>query len=211
MLHKSPKLISPKTIQLIQELQALPELKAFCLVGGTALTLQLGHRNSIDIDLFTQLDFIADDLEALLKPRFDFKTTLSKNNTVLAVVNGIKTDFIKHDYRLIQPPITEEGITFLSKPDIAAMKLHTIIQSGQRLKDFIDIYFLLEHFSLRQMIGFFTGKYTYTNPVIALKAVTFFDEIDETINPPKLLRPLPIRQIKKRILDAAKKPDKVFG
>jgi len=54
----------------------------------------------------------------------------------------------------VRPPITEEGITFLSKEDIAAMKLNAIINSGQRLKDFIDIYFLLEYFSIEDMLGF---------------------------------------------------------
>lgn len=55
MPHKNPLIISPHTFQLIQQLQSLPELAGFYLVGGTALALQLGHRNSIDIDLFSQI------------------------------------------------------------------------------------------------------------------------------------------------------------
>ncbi|MBS1681218.1 MAG: nucleotidyl transferase AbiEii/AbiGii toxin family protein [Bacteroidetes bacterium] len=210
MLHKSPNIISPKTFSLIQELQCIPELKEFYLVGGTALALQLGHRNSIDIDLFSQNDFTPEELGALLKAKYTFQATLSKTNTLLAVVNDIKTDFIKHDYPFIKPPITEEGITFLGKEDIAAMKFHAIIQSGKRLKDFIDIYYLLEHFCMKQMVEFFTAKYTYSNPMIALKAVNFFDEIDESIDPPKLLKPLPVSLIKKRIREATQKPLKIY-
>lgn len=210
MLHKTSSIISPKTFSLIQELQCIPELKEFYLVGGTALALQLGHRNSIDIDLFTQKDFTPEEMETLLKVKYSFQATLAKANTLLAVVNGIKTDFIKHDYPFIKPPVTEEGITFLSKEDIAAMKFHAIIQSGKRLKDFIDIYYLLEHFSMKQMVEFFSTKYTYSNPMIALKAVNFFDEIDESIDPPKLLKPLQVAQIKKRIQEATQKPLKVF-
>ena len=60
MLHKDPFIIAPATFQLIQELQNLPELKSFVLVGGTSLALQLGHRNSIDIDLFTHKEFDPD-------------------------------------------------------------------------------------------------------------------------------------------------------
>ncbi len=210
MLHKTSSIISPKTFSLIQELQCIPELKEFYLVGGTALALQLGHRNSIDIDLFTQKDFTPEEMETLLKVKYSFQATLAKANTLLAVVNGIKTDFIKHDYPFIKPPVTEEGITFLSKEDIAAMKFHAIIQSGKRLKDFIDIYYLLEHFSMKQMVEFFSTKYTYSNPMIALKAVNFFDEIDESIDPPKLLKPLQVAQIKKRIREATQKPLKVF-
>ena len=66
MLHKKPFIIAPKTFKLIQQLQAVPELKEFYLVGGTALALQLGHRNSIDIDLFTKNEFEAADLISLL-------------------------------------------------------------------------------------------------------------------------------------------------
>jgi len=211
MLHKEKTIISPDTFRLIQQLQQLPELKEFYLVGGTALALQLGHRNSIDIDLFSQNDFNAEEIEEIITPTFSFKATLSKRNTVLAVINNIKTDFIKHAYPLILPPITEEGITFFSKQDITAMKLHAIIQSGKRLKDFIDIYFLLQHFSLKQMLNFFARKYTYTNPMVALKAVNFFDDIDENIDPPKLLKPLPLKEIKRRIHEATLKPDKIFS
>ena len=210
MLHKNPLIISPHTFQLIQQLQSLRELTGFYLVGGTSLALQLGHRDSIDIDLFTQNNFTAAEIEDALKGKHDFTATLARNNTVLAVVDKVKTDFIKHDYPFILPPVTQEGITYLSKEDIAAMKLHAIIQSGKRLKDFIDIYFLLQHFSMNQLIEFFVKKYSYTNPLIALKAVTYFDDIDENIDPPKLLQPLPLQVIKKRILQAAQKPYTTF-
>jgi hypothetical protein len=210
MLHKDFFIISPQTFTLIQELQQLPELKDFFLVGGTSLALQPGHRNSIDIDLFTQNDFTAEEIEELLKTKYTYTATLARKNTVLAVINNIKTDFIKHAYPLILPPITEDGITFLSKEDIAAMKFHAIIQSGKRLKDFIDIYYLLQHFNMQQMIGFFTQKYSYSNPMIAMKAVNYFDEIDENIDSPKLLALITLKQIKVRIQEATQKPSKIF-
>ena len=210
MLHKDPSVIAPATFKLIQQLQSIPELKEFYLVGGTALALQLGHRNSIDIDLFTKNNFEPGDIENALDNKFTFSATLARQGTLLAVVNSIKTDFIKHNYELLYPPITEEGISFFCKEDIAAMKIHAIIQSGKRLKDFIDIYFLLQHFSLKQMIDFFSAKYKYTNPMIAMKAINFFDDIDENIDPPKLLRPLPLKKITSRIREATLKPDKIF-
>ena len=110
----------------------------------------------------------------------------------------------------MRPPITEEGITFLSKEDIAAMKLNAIINSGQRLKDFIDIYFLLEHFSIKDMLDFFETKYPNTNPLIALKAVSYFGDIDETADPPKLPKPLPLKKITERINKAVIKANKIF-
>lgn len=210
MFHKDPFIIAPETFRLIQQLQAITELKEFYLVGGTALALQLGHRNSIDIDLFTKNEFEPDYIINLLQPGYKVTTTLSRKGTLLSVVNNIKTDFIRHNYPLLKTPITEEGITFLSKEDIAGMKFHAIIQSGKRLKDFIDVYFLLQHFSMNQMIEFFTQKYTYSNPMIAMKAINFFGDIDQNLDPPKMLKPLPLKKITDRIQQATQKPDKIF-
>ena len=210
MRHKQPSIVNSKTFKLIQELQALPQLQEFFLVGGTSLALQLGHGNSIDIDLFCLADFNPDEIAVLIKPLYQIEEIYKRHNSVIFLINNIKTHFIKHDYPLVNPPITEGGITFLGKEDIAAMKLHAIIQSGQRLKDFIHIYFLLEYFSMSQMIAFFEKKYAYGNPMIALNAVNF-DKVDERADPPKLLKPISLAQIKKRIQSATKNADKIFS
>lgn len=202
MLHKDSFVVLPSTFQLISELQSLPILNEFYLVGGTALALQLGHRNSIDIDLFTQNDFDVNELITKLSQRYQVISTYNRENTLLSTVNDIKVDFIGHNYPFVKLPITEEGITFLSKEDIAAMKLNAISNSGKRLKDFIDVYFLLEHFTLHEMIEFYTIKYPNFNPLIPLKAINYFDDIDPAIDPPKLRNKLPLNEIQKRINDS---------
>jgi hypothetical protein len=211
MLHKDPFIVKPATFKLIQQLQALPELREFYLVGGTALALQLGHRNSIDIDLFTKNDFTPESLLKFLESAFSIQPSFATKNTLLSIINSIKVDFICHAYPLVLPPITEEGITFLSLQDIAAMKLNAISNSGKRLKDFIDVYFLLEHFSLKEMIEFYTIKYPRFNPLIALKAINYFEDIDPAIDPPKLRAKLPLSEIKKRIQDSVLHSRKKFG
>ncbi len=211
MLHKDPFIVKPATFKLIQQLQALPELREFYLVGGTALALQLGHRNSIDIDLFTKNDFTPESLLKFIQSAFSIQPSFATKNTLLSIINSIKVDFICHAYPLVLPPITEEGITFLSLQDIAAMKLNAISNSGKRLKDFIDVYFLLEHFSLKEMIEFYTIKYPRFNPLIALKAINYFEDIDPAIDPPKLRAKLPLSEIKKRIQDSVLHSRKKFG
>jgi hypothetical protein len=211
MLHKDPFIVKPATLKLIQQLQALPEFREFYLVGGTALALQLGHRNSIDIDLFTKNDFTPESLLKFLESAFSIQPSYAAKNTLLSIINSIKVDFICHAYPLVLPPITEEGITFLSLQDIAAMKLNAISNSGKRLKDFIDVYFLLEHFSLNEMIEFYTIKYPRFNPLIALKAISYFDDIDPAIDPPKLKAKLPLSEIKKRIQDSVLHSRKKFA
>jgi Nucleotidyl transferase AbiEii toxin, Type IV TA system len=210
MLHKDPFVIAPETFKLIQELQAIPELSDFNLVGGTTLALLLGHRNSIDIDLFTTNNFSDVELKEVLSNSYSVQQIFSKKNALLTNINNIKVDFISHPYPIIKPIISEEGIRMLSMEDICAMKLHAITNSGQRLKDFIDIYFLLEHFSMRQMLDFYEAKYPLMNSVIALRAITFFDDIDPDIDPPKMLKPISIDKIKKRITDAVISSNKTF-
>jgi Nucleotidyl transferase AbiEii toxin, Type IV TA system len=210
MLCKDPFVIKPETFELIQELQKLDFLKGFYLVGGTALALKLGHRNSIDIDLFTQNEFDDNELLENLLEKFKLELVYNRKNTIICSINNVKTDFIRHNYTLIKNPVTEEGISYLSLEDICAMKLHAIQNSGKRLKDFIDIYFLLEYFSLNQMLEFYDLKYKHSNRLIALRAVNYFDEIDPNIDPPILKKPLPITKIKKRIQDAVLHGNKIF-
>lgn len=199
MLHKDPFLIHPETFELIQHLQAIPELNKFYLVGGTSLALQIGHRNSIDIDLFTNEPFETNEVIDLLRERFSVEISSQKKNSLFTFVNDVKTDFIRHNYALLNAPIKEEGISFLSAADISAMKLNAIINSGKRSKDFVDIYFLLEHFSLNEMIGFFETKYPHMNAVIALKSLSYFEDIDPEMDPPKLRTKLPLSKIRQRI------------
>jgi hypothetical protein len=211
MLHKDPFIIKTATFQLIQQLQSLPELKEFYLVGGTALALQLNHRNSIDIDLFTSNDFQNDTIiNHITSHQFDFDVKFNFKNTIIGFINEVKVDFICHAYPLVLPPFTEEGITFLSLQDIAAMKLNAISNSGKRLKDFIDVYFLLEHFSLHEMIEFYTVKYPRFNPLIPLKAINYFDDIDLAIDPPQLREKLALSKIKERIQDSVLHSRKKF-
>ncbi|MCF2490414.1 nucleotidyl transferase AbiEii/AbiGii toxin family protein [Dyadobacter sp. CY347] len=198
MLHKDPFIIDPETFQLIQQIQALPELSKFYLVGGTSLALQIGHRNSIDIDLFTNEPFDVEEVIDLLQVKFTIEVSSKKGNSLFTFINNVKTDFIRHNYALINAPIKEEGISFLSAADISAMKLNAIINSGKRLKDFVDIYFLLQQFSLNEMIGFFEIKYPHMNAVIALKSLSYFEDIDLEMDPPKLRAKLPLSQIKQR-------------
>lgn len=211
MLHKDPFIVETATFELIQKLQKLPELKEFYLVGGTALALQLDHRNSIDIDLFSQNNFQNEKIiNHIVANAFVFDVKFNFENTIIGFIEKVKVDFIRHGYPFVNPPITEEGITYLSKEDIAAMKLNAISNSGKRLKDFIDVYFLLEHFSLGQMIEFYTIKYPNFNPLIPLKAINYFGDIDPAIDPPKLRKKLSLTEIKKRINDSVLHSKKKF-
>lgn len=176
MLYKET--VESTTLELLNSLQSQPYLKGFYLVGGTALALRIGHRRSVDLYLFSNFSFDVVQLLENLTADYNFDLFFSANNTIKGSIDNVKVDFLSHRYAYIGEPIVEEEIEMLSLQDIIAMKLNAISGSGQRVKDFIDIFYLNRSFSIEQMIGFYKKKYTQYNEVSVLKSLVYFDDID---------------------------------
>jgi Nucleotidyl transferase AbiEii toxin, Type IV TA system len=176
MLQK--KAIERGTLDLIINLQKQDYLKDFYLVGGTGLALIYDHRKSIDIDLFCNKDFDTYRIIDRLSSDFNFTLLFSEKNTIRGSINSVSVDLIAHKYPYIQPQLQVGGISMLSIADIAAMKLNAIASSGQRIKDFVDIYYLLKEYSFSDLILFYTQKYNQHNPVNLLKGLVYFDDVD---------------------------------
>ena len=153
MLHLET--ITPETLALIRELQEDEIMKGFNLVGGTTLALLIGHRMSEDIDLFSESPFDSSKLAEHLKDKYKAENIRTLKNAVFCFIRDVKVDILTHQYPLINPVINEGGIRMVSLEDIGAMKLNVITDSGRRLKDFIDMYSLLEHRSLRDFFDFY--------------------------------------------------------
>lgn len=175
MLHTET--VSGTTLELIKQLQSDPVLKNFILVGGTALSLQLGHRISIDIDFFTTQEFDVKQMLEHIEQNYGFQEQYSYTNTLKGIINGVFVDFLRHNYKNITEPLNIKGIKMASLQDIAAMKVNAITGNGTRVKDFIDIYFLLKEFSFSDIIGFYKTKYNFRNDFHAIKSLTYFDDI----------------------------------
>lgn len=170
--------VEKRTLELLKQLQSQSELSDFHLAGGTALALYLGHRKSIDLDLFTPYPFDTTRLEHSLVTKFGFQGDYSEQNTLKGRIDDVKIDCITHPYPLLQNPLEEEGIRLYSQPDIIAMKLSAIADNGSRLKDFIDIAYLSTRYSFQEMLGFYVQKFPTSSPLRPLKGITYFDDID---------------------------------
>ena len=129
MLHKET--VDQSTLELLTGLQQKEYLKGFHLVGGTALALMIGHRKSVDLDLFSNFSF--DTVQILENLSSDFSYTLffSANNTLKGSINQVQVDILAHRFPLINEPLMSENISTLSIEDIAAMKLCNL---GKRTK-----------------------------------------------------------------------------
>lgn len=209
MLHKET--VSKEMWELLQRLMKDEMLKDFNLVGGTSLSLQIGHRLSIDIDLFTTNGF---DEQALLKDlanKYPIRIRDMFDNTILLDIDKVKVDILAHQYPWQKPIETKEGVRLASLEDIGAMKLHAIFQNGTRIKDFIDMYFLLEHHPLKIYLESYRNKYG-GNPAMASYALLHHKNIDWEVKVNMLKgKEIGMKKVAERLTKAVYNPMLKFG
>ena len=175
--------IVPHTLELLKHLMAEPYLKDCRLVGGTALALQYGHRSSVDLDMFGD---VPDDDIALLEILEGFgkvQGQKTSKNIKAFVVDNIKMDFVNYThFPWIDDAVVEDGLRLASPKDIAAMKISAIEGRGSK-KDFIDLYFLLQHYSLEEILGFYVQKYPQYSMFRVRMSLTYFEDAEQQEDP----------------------------
>ena len=125
MLHLQT--IHPDTLELLRKLSLLPELSQMRLVGGTALALQYGHRQSIDLDFFGEMTNAPDEIINKMSEFGDCVVLNNQKSILQLVVSGVKVDVIDYSlYKWIDSPVCENGLKLASVQDIAAMKINAI-------------------------------------------------------------------------------------
>ena len=195
--------IQPDTLELLKHLSAFPELSATRLVGGTALALQYGHRMSVDLDFFGQLPQDKEELIAIAKQVGEV-VVFNKSNFILQMtINNVKVDFVDYSrYEWIDEPVRGDGFVLASDKDIAAMKVNAIMGRGTR-RDFVDLYVLLQHYSLAEILDFYMQKYPEYSEYRALLSMTYFEDA-EMQDMPKMFIDTPWDKMKKSITQAVK-------
>ena len=200
--------VSERLLALLKKLQKDTVFKEYFLVGGTALALQIGHRKSDDIDLFTKEELNIQEIDKYLNENHYAKYQILNSQKMIyqVVIDGIKVDFVQHPFKLIENIYHDSELAFLGKKDIAAMKLHAIETSGNRAKDFYDVYFLLKEMSLKVMFDSYRKKYSTDNIFNAKRSLSFFDDVSaEGWQEVRLInRKITANQVKRTIIDAIK-------
>ena len=190
-LHKNT--VSDNLWVSLNKLMKIEELKSFRLVGGTSLSLQIGHRMSVDIDLFTDAPYDSIDFDRIDEVICSTFPTVEMgyggNNSMgkSYFVGTSKEDLVKLDIfytdSFVFPQLIEQDIRFARLEEIAAMKLEVIGNNGRK-KDFWDLHELMDHFSLNQMIEFYEKRYPYSlTKKEIISQLTFFDNADEDFDP----------------------------
>lgn len=164
----------------------LPSLKQFSLVGGTALALRYGHRSSVDLDLFLhqRFDYTAIQNELMTVFGSEFNCEIGhKNIGVFCFIKNIKVDIIYFPHSPIGEIEEVNNIRIYSSADISAMKIQAIFGRAKK-KDFWDLYELLQHYPLQQLIDWHKQKYPSQMLAISIpNAITYFAEAEESETP----------------------------
>ena len=184
MLHTET--VEPGTFSLLIELMDLQAHQDFSLVGGTALALCYGHRNSVDLDLFYHEKFdhplVIEALESNFRHRFVYKQQHTQFG-IFCFIDNIKVDFVHFPHLPIKPIVIGDKIRFYSIADISAMKIQAILGRAQK-KEFWDLYELLQHYPLQQLIDWHKQKYPSQMLAISIPhAITYFADADESDDP----------------------------
>lgn len=175
MLHLET--IEPKTLELLKRLQSLPIFEHSRLVGGTALALQLGHRKSIDLDMFGTIEATPEEIQEACKEAGELEISNTSKNINIYWVDGIKVDCVNYPYEWLEDCKVLDGVRLASVNDIAAMKISAIINRCTK-KDFIDLHFLLKEMTLEQILNLYDKKYPDGSRFIAIKSLTYFEDAE---------------------------------
>jgi Nucleotidyl transferase AbiEii toxin, Type IV TA system len=203
MLHTQT--VEPITLGLLKKLMADDALGQFNLVGGTALSLQIGHRKSIDLDMFSQSDFEADTvLQHLTEAGYEPQVTHLQKQTLIGSIQGIKVDFIRFRYPFANAVLVVDGIRMANIKDIACMKIDAIMGRGRK-KDFFDLYFLLQHFTLPDIMGWYAEMFKHSTLFHVYKSLTWFEDADLDGEIDAIDKKINWQKVKKTIVKAVEK------
>lgn len=186
--------VNPLLMSILTDLMQEKTFDDFILVGGTALSLRMGHRISIDIDLFTEKLYGTVDYEAIdvcLRNKYPYVDYPGPARIVgmgrsyylgNSPKESIKLDLFYTD-SFIRPHNCKGNIRIASLEDIVAMKIDVIQRTGRK-KDFWDLHELLERYSPEQMIALHRERYPYTHErAIILNKFIDFEKADEDFDP----------------------------
>lgn len=194
--------LTTETQKAYRLVSQLPFIQRFYLAGGTGLALHLGHRFSVDLDLFSpETDAVGPDERAILREALEepsLAITYDKDMTFVANWRGVGISLFRLAlYPLVQPPLLLDSVPIASLPEIGAMKLAAIIDRGTR-KDLVDLYYILQQVSLDDLFRVAAVKYARvrTFAISATRALAYFDDA-EALPMPQMLDRTPWQKMKR--------------
>lgn len=174
------KVLPKNTLKIIKSISS--KITDFYLAGGTGLALQIGHRNSADLDFFSPRVFNTEFIIHTIKPD---KVFLVREGTIHCELQEVKLSFLFYQQPLTYSAIKWKSLHVADYRDIAAEKFKTISQRGSK-KDFYDLYAVLKmKLSIDEACIIFKERFYSSgiNMYHVLKGITFFEDAEYEPSP----------------------------
>lgn len=187
LMDLHPEVMPESQQRMLKKLGRTAAEHGFYLAGGTAIAIWLGHRESVDLDWFTERG-ISDPLglaETLKAGGLEFETSAVAKGTLHGKAEAVKLSFLEYRYPMLRPLVLwpEFGCELASPEDLACMKLSAISSRGAK-KDFIDLYALgSTRFSLAEMLELYQQKFEATDLLHVLSSLAYFDDAEPEETP----------------------------
>ncbi len=161
--------VSKELWDVLYSLSQIPELESFRLVEGTALALQMGHRISVDIDLFSNELTDKKRIRSKINETFGSIVLKSTSYSLSGTINGVRVDiYDQWTLPFRKPALIESGIKIAALEDIAAFKLSAITNRRDK-KDYIDLFFLFKKLEITEVLNDFKNY----EPLLSSQSVIF--------------------------------------
>ena len=174
------EILSHKQVELLQFIKKYK--KKYFLVGGTAIAFHIGHRSSIDFDLFTFEKINSTGIKKQVS-QSGFKSTVivSLPDQIHFIVNEVKITFFEFPFQIVSDIRYKD---YFSMPDLltlAAMKAFALGGRG-KWKDYVDLYFIIKNnYSVGEISKKAKALFSDVfNPVLFKKQLSYFDDINYT-------------------------------
>ena len=158
----------------------------FYLAGGTALSLQLAHRRSVDLDLFSPTEDIPSIRATLEESLSALKPELSDASwgNLVFIAKNVRVGFFGYGYALLNPLVEDENLRLASIEDIAMMKMDALLSRANR-KDFYDLYFISQKVPLKSLLDLAPKKYPSVRDfeVQVTKRLVYFESAEHDPDP----------------------------
>jgi hypothetical protein len=167
--------------------------RSFYLVGGTAIALYIGHRRSIDFDLFTCTQLNKSRIKAkLIHIPYKQRIIFDDIDQLHYIINEVKITFFNYPYPVEHPVKWDNIISMPSLLSLAAMKAFAL---GRRSKwnDYVDLYFIITRFfSIKEIATeaekIFTSQFSeklFREQMAFHNDINYSEEVEYVIpNPP---------------------------
>jgi len=178
-------ILPPRGLEVLDLLSATLPMERFYLAEGTGLALQLGHRESYDLDFFSQAAFDTFDIIQALSVAGHFRLTGEAIGTVHGFLNDVRVTFLHYPYGLLFPPTAFNRISIADPRDIGLMKITAISGRGSK-KDFIDLRFISRQvIPLESLFGLMEKKYLGVDysEYHLIRSLAYFDDADREPDP----------------------------